>query len=141
MFITPNHGRTGNDIGYTIHYSGGGRAEFGSGVKVNVGDWYHVAATFDKDGEGMKLYVNGELKGEDAYNKESFEDWNTPQNWYLAKANWGDPLFPGIIDEVRIYSRALSDNEIEQNMNVAGMAVVNPTVKLAEIWGGIKVSR
>ena len=47
---------------------------------------------------------------------ESFEDWGEGQNWYLAKANWGDPLFPGVIDEFRIYSRALSDKEIKQNM-------------------------
>lgn len=139
VFITPNHGRTGGDIGYAIHASGGALSEFGSGVKVTVGEWYHVAGTYDKGGEGMKLYVNGELKGSNAYNKESFEDWTSPQNWYLAKANWNDPLFPGIIDEFRIYDKVLNGNEIKQNMDATGLAVT-PNEKLAGTWGEIKAS-
>jgi hypothetical protein len=140
VFITPNHGRTGGDIGYTIHASGGVRSEFGSGVKVTVGEWYHIAATYDKDGEGMKLYVNGEQKGSNPYNKESFEDWAPPQNWYLAKANWNDPLFPGIIDEFRLYDRVLSAIEIEQNMDATGLTV-SPKEKLAGTWGEIKAPK
>jgi len=140
VFITPNHGRTGSDIGYAIHASGGALSEFGSGVKVTVGEWYHVAGTYDKGGEGMKFYVNAELKGSNAYNKESFEDWASPHNWYLAKANWNDPLFPGIIDEFRIYDRVLSEKEIKQNIEATGFAV-SPKEKLASIWGKIKASR
>ena len=70
---------------------------------------------------------------------ESFEDWGEGQNWYLAKANWGDPLFPGIIDELRIYSRALSDKEIKQNMEAAGLSVTANDQKLVEVWGNLKV--
>jgi len=103
-----------------------------------VGTWYHVALSFDKDGEGVKLYLNAEMKKHEKFNKESFEDWGEGQNWYLAKANWGDPLFPGIIDELRIYSRALSDKEIKQNMEAAGLSVTASNQKLVEIWGNLK---
>ncbi len=135
VFITPNHGRTGGDLGFSIETG----AEFGSGVRIAVGDWYHMAATYDKGGAGMALYVNGELKGTSVYNLNSFEDWASPQNWYLAKANWGDPLFPGIIDEFRIYDRALSQDEVDANMNASGLAVA-PVQKLTSTWGAIKVS-
>lgn len=135
VFITPNHGRTGGDLGFSIETG----AEFGSGVMIAVGDWYHMAATYDKGGEGMALYVNGELKGTNVYNTNSFEDWASPQNWYLAKANWGDPFFPGIIDEFRIYDRPLSQDEVENNMNASGLAVA-PVQKLTSTWGAIKVS-
>jgi len=138
FFVTPNHGRTGNDIAGGCHFSGGGRVDFGSGEKTKVGTWYHVALSFDKDGEGIKLYLNAEMKKHDKFNKESFEDWGEGQNWYLAKANWGDPLFPGVIDELRIYSRALSDKEIKQNMGAAGLSVTASQQKLVEIWGNLK---
>ena len=141
FFVTPNHGRTGNDIGGGCHFSGGGRVDFGSGEKTKVGTWYHVALSFDKEGEGIKLYLNGEMKKHDKFNKESFEDWGDGQNWYLAKANWGDPLFPGIIDELRIYSRALSAKEIRQNMDTAGLGVTDIDQKLVEIWGNLKILR
>ena len=142
FFVTPNHGRSGNDIGGGCHFSGGGHVDFGSGEKTKVGTWYHVALSFDKDGEGIKLYLNAEMKKHQKFNKESFEDWGEGQNWYLAKANWGDPLFPGVIDEVRIYSRALSGQEIEQNMGAAGLpettSVTANDQKLVEIWGNLK---
>ena len=142
IFVTPNHGRTGNDIGGGCHYSGGGAVDFSTGEKTKVGTWYHVALSFDKGGEGFKIYLNSEMKKHQKFNKESFEDWGDGQNWYLAKANWGDPLFPGVIDELRIYSRALSGQEIEQNMGAAGLpeatSVTANDQKLVEIWGNIK---
>lgn len=134
VFITPNHGRTGGDLGFAIHASGGALNEFGSGVIVTPGEWYHVAATYDKDGEGMKLYVNGDLKGSNGYNAESFEDWAVPQNWYIGKANWDDPLFPGIIDEFRIYERPLDEDEIKQNMEALSLAV-DHAGRLIGVWG------
>ena len=138
VFISPAYGRTGGDIGIGMHANSPVVGEIGTGVKAVVDQWYHVAATYDKDGDGMKFYLDGELKGEFAYNAESFEDWAFPQNWYLGKANWGDPLFPGIIDEFRIYDRALNADEVEQNMNAESLVVVSSDEKLAGTWGEIK---
>ena len=60
----------------------------------------------------------------------------------MVFSNWNDPLFPGIIDELRIYSRALSGEEIEQNMGAAGLSeaasVAASKQKLVEIWGNLK---
>ena len=139
MFITPNDPRTGWDIGIAIQIDNVVVGEAGTGVTTVVDQWYHVAVTYDKGGDGIKIYVDGELKGEHVYNEQSFEDWDLPQNWYLAKSNWeADPLFHGIMDELRIYDRALSANEVKQNMTAEGYAVVSPDERLAGTWGEIK---
>ena len=134
VIITPNHGRTGGDIGFTIlDTTGGAFHEIGSGVTVTVGQWYYVAIAHDKGGTGMKLYVNGVLTNSDPYNTESFDDWDVSQNWYIGKSNWSqDPYFPGIIDEVAIYNRLLTLEEIQQHyengLNGYGYLPVDPKI-------------
>ena len=39
VFITPNHGRTGGDIGIGMHADGPVVGEFGTGVKAAVAQW------------------------------------------------------------------------------------------------------
>ena len=46
----------------------------------------------------------------------------------------------GMVDEVRIYNRALSEAEVIRNMNEPGSAV-NPSDKLAGTWAKIKTSK
>ena len=56
-------------------------------------------------------------------------------------------FFKGIIDEVAIYNRALSAEEVKQNMEAQGVpeppegTAVEPVGKLALIWGVIKLSK
>lgn len=74
--------------------------------------WTHLAATYD--GIQLNLYVNGVLVG------------NRPQTGNMTvsssplriggNAVWGE-YFSGLIDEVRIYNRALSATEIQTDMN------------------------
>ncbi len=74
--------------------------------------WTHVAATFDR-GE-MKLYVDGKMEAE----KRSTKVTQTSLDEYcnddiFIGALWNDRYnFRGTIDEVRIYNRALSQQEI-----------------------------
>ncbi len=56
----------------------------------------------------------------------------------VATDSNGQNLFRGIIDEVRVYNRALSEEEINQNMKAEGLAVEGPTDKLAVTWGEMK---
>ena len=89
------HGRMGNDIRGSCHFSGEVVLISVQGKKTKMGAWYHVALSFDKEGgESIKLYLNAELKKHDKFSKESFEDWGDGQRWYLAKANWNDPSIP-----------------------------------------------
>jgi hypothetical protein len=80
--------------------------------------WAHVAATFDR-GE-MKLYVDGKIEAE----KRSSKVTQTSLGEYgkddiYIGALWNDRYnFRGTIDEVRIYNRALSQQEIKVLMTI-----------------------
>lgn len=71
------------------------------------GEWHHIGASYD--GATFRTYVDGVLTGErsilksiTASNFELFIGWDPPQNkWFL-----------GAMDELRIYDRALSDEEM-----------------------------
>lgn len=72
------------------------------------GDWYHVAGTYD--GMEIKVYVDGSLRATTAH-----EDYIEIQSHNLNIARNSeevDRYYGGVIDEVRIYNRALSEPEI-----------------------------
>ncbi len=75
---------------------------------LNVGTWVHLAATFD--GDFMKLYMDGRHIG--SLERRAAITFN---NRYLVLGNYekDHPAhFIGALDDVRIYSRVLSPDEI-----------------------------
>ncbi len=72
--------------------------------------WVHIAATFD--GSRLKIYLNGEVDGSleragpicisSANLKIGYKDYPSQRDY-----------FQGVIDEVRIYSRALTQDEVK----------------------------
>ena len=103
FYVTPN-----ND--WQFWTGGNNKWNIVSGPAVNVGEWEHIAGVYT-DGK-QKFYVNGELVGE----IDSALSLNTAQNLLIgAGANEKDThdfFFKGLIDEVRIYDRELSADEI-----------------------------
>jgi hypothetical protein len=106
--------------------------------------WYHVAVV--SNGTSYKLYVNGQEEGLTITGGANSGDWlgDTDKRDNITigvfKRAALDDFFNGIIDEVRLYKRALSANEIKQNMNAEGLAVIT-SKKLTLTWGEIKISR
>ncbi|MBI4583047.1 MAG: LamG domain-containing protein [Planctomycetes bacterium] len=82
----------------------------GSALPANA--WSHLAATYD--GSRLRLYVNGVEKGS-AAQAGGINPSSTPLR--LGGNTYGDEFFPGRIDEVRIYNRALTAAEIQTDMN------------------------
>ncbi|MFX0200112.1 MAG: LamG-like jellyroll fold domain-containing protein, partial [Candidatus Hodarchaeota archaeon] len=75
---------------------------------IETGIWYHVAGTYD--GDILSLYVNGELI--DTNNNPSGSiDLQDPD---LTIGTWSTLIdsFIGVVDEVRIWNRALTGEEI-----------------------------
>jgi len=96
-----------------------------------AGQWYHVAGTFDPGTGTSKIYVNGMLQGtvtNDVIN--GIED-NARTirigNHQSTSENYAD----AIIDDVRIYERVLSEDEIRELVVVSGGAL-SPPLKTAE---------
>jgi hypothetical protein len=79
-------------------------------VTVNV--FQHVALTYDKTTAVAKMYCNGEVVLEQKMGK--FKP-RTTYDLYLGRrlpTRGESYVFAGLIDEVSIYKRALSDREI-----------------------------
>lgn len=83
---------------------------------VHVGRWQHVAAvvTSDADGGSMRLFVDGELIASRPYEPGGVRDSSGPLR-IGGIANRGY-AFAGDIDEVRLWNRALDDDEIRTEM-------------------------
>jgi hypothetical protein len=88
--------------------------------------WHHLAGVWKK-GDSVKLYIDGALLGK-----------ITVPDYYLYDTGWvnasigsyaGDAkFFSGVIDDVRVYTRALSEKEI--GALVGRIAIQNQTVTL-----------
>jgi fibronectin type 3 domain-containing protein len=105
-----------NDNGPLIP-SGGGhigdQVQWVSGSTASpVNAWTHLAMTYD--GAQMRLYVNGVL----AAGQTATGPIQTNSNALRIGGNvpYGE-FFQGLIDEVRVYNRALSQAEIQTDMN------------------------
>ena len=78
---------------------------------VTTGVWQHVAGTWD--GNVAKIYINGVLSNTLSVTYPSF---GATSNSVVIGANAVPELWSGDIDEVRIWSRALCQSEIQNNM-------------------------
>ncbi len=83
---------------------------------IPLGTWSHLAAVYDFAGDEIKVYRNGLLLLTQTVNFSAAATPNTPStNSSLGAQDKGDSnFFHGGIDEVRIYSRALSTSDIER---------------------------
>ncbi|MEJ3750146.1 LamG domain-containing protein [Actinomycetes bacterium KLBMP 9797] len=78
-----------------------------------VGDWTHLALAYDADLRQLRLYVNGVLSAAQV----GITMWNATGPLSIGRAKYnGQPLnfFPRGIDDVRAFSRALSDGEMRR---------------------------
>ncbi|MEO8240614.1 MAG: LamG domain-containing protein, partial [Flavobacterium sp.] len=96
------------DINYTADY------ECTYSFDTNV--WYHIATVYSTASKTMKFYVNGALI--DTFAVDSDRVATIPANAQIELGGWhNDRYFKGKIDEVRIWNRALSQGEIQSDMN------------------------
>lgn len=92
----------------------------GEGVMDN-GQWVHVACTYDQSSGDIKLYINGEEDSTLLWLDENVPLASSNGNFYIGGVDSSiseDGLeFDGIIDEVEVFNRALSSNEIQSIYN------------------------
>jgi len=112
-----------------IHYSGGSTLDTpASSIKAN--EWTHVVGTYD--GENVRIYLNGEMKAELATNVAIPAD---AQSFVIGGTQESRDWFTGMIDEVKLYSRGLTEDEIKKSLSGAA---IEPYAKLSATWGNIK---
>ena len=106
-----------------------------AGVDNDV--WYHAAGTWE-EGE-HRVYLNGKLVFEDKEN-EALPLKDVDNDLRIGGTFAGLRNFQGIIDEVRVWNRVLSVNEIKDNLKLGFGQIlsVSPTGQLTTTWGQIK---
>jgi len=113
-------------------------------TKVKKGEWTHIAGTYD--GTQTKLYINGVAEKELLTDAGAAFDgkWTgkiaTPGD--ILQLKYGSETYTGGMDEIVLFSRALSADEIKQLMRGwESLKAVESKDKLAVTWGSIKSAR
>ncbi len=91
----------------------GGVTWIGAPSTIPVNAWTHLATTYD--GATVRLYVNGTQVASQA--QTGALETNTSPLW-IGNNTYGE-YFRGLIDEVRVYNRALTATEIQTDMATA----------------------
>lgn len=124
MFINP-------DAYVRMHYSGGSTLDTpAKSIKAN--EWTHVAATYN--GKKVQIYLNGKAQAELATNTAIPANTAT---FVIGGTQESRDWFSGMIDEVKLYSRGLTEDEVKKSM-AGSQNAVTIQEKITSTWGKIK---
>jgi len=121
-----------NVSGFYLQYTNGGRFAFslissdstqGSTTRAispfnpSTGVWYHLVGVHDATNNQIKLYVNGTLVDTQSVGAA----WNAVGETVIGRGRYGGPtdFWPGLIDDVHVYNRILSDQDVAALYNSA----------------------
>jgi hypothetical protein len=116
-----------NSGGFRHYWWGADLDCTGAQCPISTGTWYHVASTWD--GTTRKLFVNGVLKRSDTPGANNA----TAANFHIGKTCCSE-FFNGLIDDVAIYTRALSVGEVAE---LANSSIPTPTNSAVPSVSGI----
>ena len=107
--------KTGTILHYTNEDGEDASREIKIGTKFAPEKWLKVAFVIGKRGDGrlMELYVNGNRAGADIYDNSYYFRQDTPAGITVDSASADVEL-----KNIRIYNRALSDDEVLENRMV-----------------------
>jgi hypothetical protein len=104
------------------------------GPALSAGTWHHIAFTYDAEQKDVRLYVNGNLGDSKNITQELLSGGYTPvstvttDKLVFGADYWGygrfAPVgqgFPGKLDEISVYNRALAASEVQAIFNVGSV--------------------
>ena len=91
-------------------------AQTTTGANIQAGQWYHLVATYDDAADNIVLYINGQPYADSVLNgaPETTPLVSSPNANILMGLSWAGEDTDGIIDDARIYNRALTADEVKQ---------------------------
>jgi hypothetical protein len=109
MYVSPDS--TVNSLRFGIAASGQPGSQTMDSLPISAGQWEHVAVTMAQG--TVTLYVNGALVAQtQSFTETPASLGITTQNWIGRSQSATDPCLSATVDEFRVYSRALSANEV-----------------------------
>ena len=107
---------TGHEtFGMQVSGTSGAGQRYSTTVR-SLNTWYHVAGVYNATAGTLNLYVNGVLDSGTVLGTVPLAQLNQAVSVNIGRRT-GGYYFNGIIDELRIYNRALSLAEIQTDMN------------------------
>ncbi len=107
MFLTPRSAN--NTLKFAITTASGGGEQILETSQLTANQWTHIAVTLLDD--TATLFINGSAVATNNTITLNPTDVGLTYN-YIAKSQWPDPFFSGMIDDFRIYDHALSKTEV-----------------------------
>ncbi len=117
-------------FGVAIAGSSGSRTQRYSKTTVALNTWYHVAGVYDAAAKTLNVYVNGVLDNGVLAGAVPGAQVTPAINPTIGRRS-GGYYFKGIIDNLRVYTRALSAAEVQSDMTTpisSGNAGAMPTL-------------
>jgi len=109
--------RYGSSSNIAFTTRGVGNDDTQSNAVMPLGDWVHIACVYDNSANTKRIYINGVLDQEVTTTAGAKIAATTHNTYIGARANSGntgqEAYFTGLLDEIRIYNKALSVGEVE----------------------------
>lgn len=109
------------------------RKSITSSTSPSNNTWYYLVGVYDDSDptKSMKIYVNGVLENSDNTLSGNINPYNALHRLNIGRLPSGYRLFAGELDEIRIYKRALTQQEIKEQMF---SALTIDTTSLLSYW-------
>ncbi|MCX6619815.1 MAG: hypothetical protein NTY38_01795, partial [Acidobacteria bacterium] len=122
-------------VNYHLVVRGDGTVAVGNGfgfslvqtaAKVDNNAWHHIAGVYDgPPSNGARVYIDGTLQASGSLFPP---DTGTGSAWRIGRFLNGTTPFQGLLDDVRLYTRALSVAEIQSVLSESGGSVSTPSI-------------
>ena len=99
--------------GNAISTSGWQNEQEVKGSGAATGTWQKIDIVID--GTNMKLYIDGQFVDENTNTGITTSGFGTGVISYIGKSFYDDPYFNGSFDNIKVYNRALSEEEIVED--------------------------
>ena len=104
-------------IGFKLT-NGSGASVFRYGATtLQANTWYHITGVYNAATSEMHVYLNGQLDDGTLIGSVTSTQQNSTANVNIGRRPTGSFNFNGRLDDVRIYGRALTQAEIQADMN------------------------
>ncbi|MEK7560853.1 MAG: LamG domain-containing protein [Patescibacteria group bacterium] len=133
-------GNNGTDKAYGLNYSVDngpiqGRVQLSStgsdsisrysATTLALNSWYHVVGVYNAATLTLDIYINGSINNGTLVGSVPASVYNSTNDFSIGRTENSAGFFDGLIDDVRVYNRALSADEIKRLYRIGATLKVN----------------